>query len=103
MTSTRWNCIDYGLLCRRQREVSWTEFISTLKTLGLVPEKLYGSAWIFKPLSAGHGIVGADRFIQFREPKLVRRGNRIDVRMVRRFGDRLKRAFMRNGETFACA
>jgi hypothetical protein len=85
------------------REVSWTEFISTLNTLGLGPEKLYGSVWIFKPLSAGHGLVRADRSIQFHEPKSVRHGNKIDVRMVRRFGDRLKRAFGWDGETFACA
>ena len=85
------------------REVSWNDFISALNTLGLVPEKLYGSVWIFKPLSAGHGLVRADRSIQFHEPKSVRHGNKIDARMVRRFGDRLKRAFGWDGETFACA
>lgn len=85
------------------REVSWNEFISALNKLGLVPEKLYGSVWIFKPLPAGHGLVRADRSIQFHEPKSVRHGNKIDARMVRRFGDRLKRAFGWDGETFACA
>lgn len=85
------------------REVSWNDFISALNTLGLVPEKLCGSVWIFKPLSVGHGLVRADRSIQFHEPKSVRHGNKIDVRMVRRFGDRLKRAFGWDGETFACA
>lgn len=85
------------------REVSWNDFISTLNTLGLVPEKLYSSVWIFKPLPAGHGLVTADRSIQFHEPKSVRHGNKIDARMVRRFGDRLKRAFGWDGETFACA
>jgi hypothetical protein len=85
------------------REVSWNDFISTLNTLGLVPEKLYGSVWIFKPLPVGRGLVRADRSIQFHEPKSVRHGNKIDVRMMRRFGDRLKRAFGWDGETFACA
>jgi hypothetical protein len=85
------------------REVSWNDFISALNTLGLVPEKLYGSVWIFKPVPAGHGLVRADRSIQFHEPKSVRHGNKIDARMVRRFGDRLKRAFGWDGETFVCA
>ena len=85
------------------REVSWNDFICALNTLGLVPEKLYGSVWIFKPLPAGHGLIRAERSIQFHEPKSVRHGNKIDARMVRRFGDRLKRAFGWDGETFACA
>jgi hypothetical protein len=85
------------------REVSWDDFIHALNALGLVPEKLYGSVWIFKPLTAGNGLVNADRSIQFHEPKSVRHGNKIDARMVRRFGDRLKRAFGWDGETFACA
>jgi hypothetical protein len=85
------------------REVSWNDFICALNTLGLVPGKLYGSVWIFKPVPAGHGLVRADRSIQFHEPKSVRHGNKIDARMVRRFGDRLKRAFGWDGETFVCA
>jgi hypothetical protein len=85
------------------REVSWNDFIGALNALGLVPEKLYGSVWIFKPLPAGNGLVKADRSIQFHEPKSVRHGNKIGARMVRRFGDRLKRAFGWDGETFACA
>jgi hypothetical protein len=104
---------DFKVLCallpspatisQAPREVSWNDFISALNTLGLVPEKLYGSVWIFKPLPVGRGLVRADRSIQFHEPKSVRHGNKIDARMVRRFGDRLKRAFGWDGETFACA
>lgn len=85
------------------REVSWDDFISTLNTIGLVPEKLYGSVWIFKPLPEGEGLANVGRSIQFHEPKGVRRGNKIDFTQVRRFGDRLKRAFGWDGETFACA
>jgi hypothetical protein len=85
------------------REVSWDDFVYTLNTIGLVPEKLYGSVWIFKPLPEGEGLVSVDRSIQFHEPKGVRRGNKIDFTQVRRFGDRLKRAFGWDGETFACA
>jgi hypothetical protein len=104
---------DFKVLCallsspatisQAPREVSWNDFICALDTLGLVPEKLYGSVWIFKPLPAGHGLARADRSIQFHEPKSVRHGNKIDARMVRRFGDRLKRAFGWDGETFVCA
>ena len=83
--------------------MSWDDFIHALNALGLVPEKLYGSVWIFKPLTAGNGLVNADRSIQFHEPKSVRHGNKIDARMVRRLGDRLKGAFGWDGETFACA
>lgn len=85
------------------REVSWDDFVHTLNNIGLVPEKLYGSVWIFKPLPEGEGLASVGRSIQFHEPKGVRRGNKIDLMMVRRFGDRLKRAFGWDGETFACA
>jgi hypothetical protein len=83
--------------------VSWDDFVFALNNIGLVPEKLYGSVWIFKPLPEGEGPVSVGRSIQFHEPKGVRRGNKIDLTMVRRFGDRLKRAFGWDGETFACA
>ena len=85
------------------REVSWEEFLHAMNTIGLVPEKLYGSVWIFKPLPPGEGLVDLKRSIQFHEPKDVRRGNKIDFKQVRRLGDRLKRAFRWNGDTFVCA
>jgi hypothetical protein len=85
------------------REVSWDEFLHAMNTIGLVPEKLYGSVWIFKPLPPGEGLVDLKRSIQFHEPSNVRRGNKIDLKMVRRLGDRLKRAFGWNGDTFVCA
>ena len=85
------------------REVSWDEFLYTMNSIGLVPEKLYGSVWIFKPLPPGEGLVDLKRSIQFHEPKDVRRGNKIDFKQVRRLGDRLKRAFRWNGDTFVCA
>jgi len=85
------------------REVSWDDFLHAMNTIGLVPEKLYGSVWIFKPLPPGEGLVDLKRSIQFHEPKDVRRGNKIDLKQVRRLGDRLKRAFGWNGDTFVCA
>lgn len=85
------------------REVSWDEFLHAMNTIGLVPEKLYGSVWIFKPLPPGEGLVDLKRSIQFHEPKDVRRGNKIDFKHVRRLGDRLKRAFGWSGDTFVCA
>jgi hypothetical protein len=90
-------------IAQAPREVSWDDFVYTLNAIGLTPEKLYGSVWIFKPLPEGEGLVSVDRSIQFHEPKGVRRGNKIDLMQVRRFGDRLKRAFGWDGETFACA
>jgi hypothetical protein len=85
------------------RAVSWDEFLYTMNTIGLVPEKLYGSVWIFKPLPPGEGLVDLKRSIQFHEPKDVRRGNKIDFLHVKRLGDRMKRAFGWHGDTFVCA
>jgi hypothetical protein len=85
------------------REVSWDEFLYAMNTIGLVPEKLYGSVWIFKPLPPGVGLVDLKRSIQFHEPINVRRGNKIDFLQVRRLGDRLKRAFGWHGDTFVGA
>lgn len=85
------------------REVAWEELLYAFYALGLVPEKLYGSVWIFKPVPAGQGLVNVERSIQFHEPKEVRRGNKVSPLMVKRLGDRLKRAFGWDGETFGCA
>nr|OQO28463.1 hypothetical protein B0A51_05542 [Rachicladosporium sp. CCFEE 5018] len=81
-------------------ELSWDDFVYAFNALGLVPEKLYGSVWIFKPLPKGEGLVDVDRSIQFHEPKEVRRGNKIGTFMVKRLGRRLKRAFGWEGEMF---
>lgn len=84
------------------REIAWRELLHAFSSLGLIPEKLYGSVWIFKPLPRGHADLKVDvsRSIQFHEPKDVRRGGKIDVKMVRRLGGRLKRAFGWGGEGF---
>ncbi|OQO03799.1 hypothetical protein B0A48_10439 [Cryoendolithus antarcticus] len=81
-------------------ELSWDDFVYAFNALGLVPEKLYGSVWIFEPLPKGEGLVDVDRSIQFHEPKEVRRGNKIGTFMVKRLGRRLKRAFGWEGEMF---
>ncbi|TLD07975.1 hypothetical protein E2P81_ATG10280 [Venturia nashicola] len=85
------------------REISWKDLLFAFNAIGLVPEKLYGSVWIFQPLPGGKGLVNAKRSIQFHEPKSVRHGNKIDAQMVRRFGYRLKRVYGWDGETFVCA
>lgn len=90
-------------ISKAPREVSWDDFLHALNAIGFMPEKLYGSVWVFKPLPEGEGLVSVERSIQFHEPKGVRRGGKIDLIIVRQFGDRLKRAFGWDGETFACA
>ncbi|KAK4508092.1 hypothetical protein PRZ48_001830 [Zasmidium cellare] len=77
-------------------EIAWDELLWAMDVVGLEPEKLYGSVWIFKPLpkdQQGPGKVKLDRSIQFHEPKEVRRGAKIARPMVRTFGARLRHAF----------
>lgn len=77
-------------------EIAWDELLWAMDAVGLEPEKLYGSVWIFKPLpkdQQGPGKVKLERSIQFHEPKEVRRGAKVPRPMVRMFGARLKHAF----------
>lgn len=77
-------------------EIAWDELLWAMDAVGLEPEKLYGSVWIFKPLPKDQqcsGKVKLERSIQFHEPKEVRRGAKVPRPMVRMFGARLKHAF----------
>lgn len=57
---------------RVRREVAWDELLYAFNHIGLQPEKLYGSVWVFKPLPKGEGLVDMGRAITFHEPKEVR-------------------------------
>ena len=81
-------------------EIAWDQLLQALNIIGLQPEKLYGSVWIFKPKSAGECKVEMKRSIQFHEPKEVRRGSKIPFHMVRTLGRRLKHAYGWEGGMF---
>ncbi|CAK3984295.1 Hypothetical predicted protein [Lecanosticta acicola] len=74
-------------------EIAWEEFLMAMQCIGLEPEKLYGSVWIFSPMEGELLKCDARRSIQFHEPKEVRRGQKIARPMVRTYGRRLKHAF----------
>ncbi|KAF2765908.1 hypothetical protein EJ03DRAFT_318585 [Teratosphaeria nubilosa] len=71
----------------QRSEISWDDLLRAMDGVGMEPEKLYGSVWVFRPKS---GCDVASRSIQFHEPKEVRRGSKIPSRMVRVFGRRMK-------------
>ena len=83
-------------------EIAWTELLQAMDTIGLEPEKLYGSVWMFKPKSAAECLVDVKRSIQFHEPSVVRKGQKIPSCMVRVFGRRLKHAFGWEDGMFVC-
>jgi hypothetical protein len=74
-------------------EVAWDDFLFAMNAIGMEPEKLYGSVWIFKPVSGERMLVDVTRSISFHEPKEVRKGRKITRPMVRTFGRRLKHAY----------
>lgn len=85
-------------VAQSSREIAWDELLWAMDAVGLEPEKLYGSVWMFKPLPKEEqgpekGKVQVERSIQFHEPKEVRRGAKIPRGMVRTFGRRMKHAF----------
>ena len=77
----------------QRAEVAWNELLYAMDEIGLQPEKLYGSVWVFKPRVDGSCKVDVSRSISFHEPKEVRRGHKIPTNMVRTFGRRLKHAY----------
>ena len=83
-------------------EIAWTELLQAMNTIGLQPEKLYGSVWMFRPKAKGECKIDVNRSIQFHEPKEVRRGNKISANYVRTFGRRLKHAYGWEGGMFVC-
>ncbi|EMD00144.1 hypothetical protein BAUCODRAFT_145454 [Baudoinia panamericana UAMH 10762] len=70
----------------QRTEVAWDELLRAMDSIGLKPEKLYGSVWSFtpSPIKDGEceeGKVDVTRPIQFHEPKEVRHGNKVSSRM----------------------
>lgn len=86
----------------QRAEVAWNELLSAMDEIGLQPEKLYGSVWVFKPCADGKCKVDVTRSISFHEPKEVRRGHKIPTKMVRTFGRRLKHAYGWVDGMFVC-
>ena len=87
----------------QRAEIAWNELLAAMDEIGLQPEKLYGSVWVFKPREDGKAKVDVTRSISFHEPKEVRRGHKIPTNMVRTFGRRLKHAFGWWDGMFVCA
>ncbi|KAH9836448.1 hypothetical protein Tdes44962_MAKER08480 [Teratosphaeria destructans] len=71
-----------------------------MDAVGMRPEKLYGSVWVFRP-EPGCDVAG--RSIQFHEPKEVRRGGKIPSRMARVFGRRMRYTLGWEPGMFVCA
>ncbi|KAI6854079.1 hypothetical protein KC340_g15853 [Hortaea werneckii] len=85
-------------------EIAWDEFLHAMNAIGLEPENLYGSVWMFQPLKHGplQGKLWLKRSIQFHGPKEVGKGNKIPAHMVRAFGRRLKHAYGWKDGMFVC-
>lgn len=86
----------------QRAEVAWNELLAAMDEIGLQPEKLYGSVWVFKPGGDGKCKVDVTRSISFHEPKEVRHGHKIPTNMVRTFGRRLKHAYGWRDGMFVC-
>jgi hypothetical protein len=76
-------------------EVAWTDFLYAMVSVGLIPEKLYGSVWQFSPDPAKLAI---KRNIQFQEPHGA--NTKISYWIARRHGRRLNRAYGWDGSSF---
>jgi hypothetical protein len=76
-------------------QVVWTDFLHAMVSVGFATEKLWGSAWHFRPST-----LAAERSIQFHEPHP---GNKLPVAWARRYGRRLNRAFGWTADTFKLA
>lgn len=75
-----------------QGETPWQDFLHAMVSIGFAAEKLYGSAWQFRPVS-----LDVDRDIQFHEPHP--RG-KLPFLIARRMGRRLSRTYGWNLEMF---
>ncbi len=78
-------------------QITWQEMLQGLNSIGLQPEKLYGSVWLFKPKKKNECLVEMKRSIQFHEPHS---GGKIPPNMVRVFGKRLTHAYGWEGGMF---
>ncbi|KAK0338092.1 cell agglutination protein Mam3 [Friedmanniomyces endolithicus] len=84
----------------QRTEIAWDDLLQAMNDIGMLPEKLYGSVWSFKPTP--DAIVGVTRGIQFHEPREVWRGQKINAHMVRVFGRRLQHAYGWTAGIFVC-
>lgn len=80
-------------VAQQRFEIGWEEMLFAFDHIGLEPEQLHGSAWIFRPRPREECKVELRRSIQFHEPKELRRGAKIPRPMVRLYGRRLKHAY----------
>ena len=76
-------------------QVIWIDFLHAMTSVGFATEKLWGSAWHFRPST-----FAAERSIQFHEPHP---SNKLPVAWARRYGRRLNRAFGWTADTFKLA
>ena len=72
-------------------EIPWTEFLHALSSAGFAIQKQYGSAWLFTPLDT------TMRPIMFHEPHP---SNKIPIQIAWRHGNRLRKTYGWNAETF---
>lgn len=77
-------------------ELAWTDFLYAMVSVGLVPEKLYGSVWQFSPDPSR---LGVKRSIQFHEPHGT--NSKMSYWIARSHGRRLSRAYGWDGSSFA--
>jgi hypothetical protein len=71
-------------------EVSWTDFLHAMTSMGFEAQKLYGSSWQFQPSRPDMNMNHATRAIQFHEPHPK---GKIQYWVARRYGRRLQRAY----------
>lgn len=67
-------------------EIKWTDFLHAMTSVGFMAEKLYDSAWQFRPIR-----LNAERPIQFYEPHPQ---DKIPFMVTRRHGRRLSRTYV---------
>jgi hypothetical protein len=73
-------------------EVSWTDFLHAMISVGFAATKMYGSAWQFQPSN-----LDVERSIHFHEPHP---SGKIPFRVARRHGRRLQRTYGWDASSF---
>lgn len=78
-------------LSRHPGELPWKDFLQAMLSIGLAPQKLFGSVWLFRPSESGL------RSICFHEPHPH---HKIAFTLARRIGRRLSRVYGWSSKTF---
>ncbi|KAK5401060.1 hypothetical protein LTR79_001579 [Exophiala xenobiotica] len=81
-------------------EISWTDFLHAMTSIGFAAEKLYGSVWQFTPPDGLDWENTNTRGIHIHEPHPV---PKMGLGTARRVGRRLERRYGLNAERFALA